>query len=219
MYVIIAGAGGKGLALANLLLKERHKVALIDLDEERCQKVAEQLDTLVINGDATDVDILKKAEIEKADAFIALSDEDSVNVLATFVAKTLGVKEIIAVTKEPRHTKVYLQMGVTTVFSPNVIIARALRDSLLRPSLSKMTLLGGPADVIETSLTEDSKIIGKEVTEVFDPSEFHVATIYRDDELIFPKPGIFFKPGDHVVILAKTENIEKLMKMINNNGK
>ena len=68
MYIVIVGAGDLGYYLTHLLLEENHEVVVIDKDSKRCDKIANELDIVAINGDATDPSVLRKADINESDA-------------------------------------------------------------------------------------------------------------------------------------------------------
>jgi trk system potassium uptake protein TrkA len=94
MYIILVGAGGIGLALAELLNAENHDVVVIDKDPIRAKKMSLEKEVVTINGDATDIAVLQKAGISQADLFISLTDSDEINLVVGLIAKEYGVKTV-----------------------------------------------------------------------------------------------------------------------------
>ena len=94
MYIILVGAGGIGLALAEILNAEDHDVVVIDKDPIRAKKMSQEKEVVTINGDATDIAVLQKAGISQADLFISLTDSDEINLVVGLIAKEYGVKTV-----------------------------------------------------------------------------------------------------------------------------
>ena len=127
MYIIIVGGGKVGYYLAKTLAPEKHKLVLIEEDGQLCDKIAGELNDLgvgLINGDGTDINYLKDAEIENADILIAVTGYDQNNLVACQLAKNyFTVPRTIARVNNPKNIKVFKRLGVDSVVSSTAHIA------------------------------------------------------------------------------------------------
>ena len=153
MKVVIVGCGRVGLALTELLIKEGHDVTVIDLDRGALSKLSQPFKGTTIQGNGTDVDILRQAGADKADAFFTLTEGDNRNLMAAQVAKQIfGVKHVIAKVNDPIRAHTYRKHGITT-FSRTSILATLL-DALLQgdPEVGKVLMERSRA--LEASLAD-----------------------------------------------------------------
>ena len=132
MKVIIAGAGDVGFHLAKLLAREEHEIILIDLDGEKLAYAAKHIDVITIKGSSTSFSILEKAEIDKANLFIAVTESEETNISTAIIAKHLGAKKTIARVQNMeflfRKDKLNLyDLGIDEVISPESLAARFRR--------------------------------------------------------------------------------------------
>ncbi|MBU0536675.1 MAG: NAD-binding protein [Nanoarchaeota archaeon] len=150
MKIIIIGGGATGLALANLL-SEHEKITIIEKDEAKAKSIANKTSVLVIQGDGTDLAVLKEAGIEEAEAFIITTGDDKVNLMACELAKSEGVKNIISLVNSLQNEKLFTSINITSVVS--VVAAKA---NAIKWALDNKAVTGKASKVIEESLAEDS---------------------------------------------------------------
>jgi trk system potassium uptake protein TrkA len=130
MKVIIMGCGRVGAHLANLLDAEGHKITVLDTDPDSFRKLSAEFKGTALVGDGTDEDILRRAGIEEADGFAAVTQGDNRNVLAAQIAKHIfGVKKVVCRIYDPLRRELYATLGLETV-SPTLIFAQLLRERL-----------------------------------------------------------------------------------------
>ena len=103
MRIIIAGAGDVGTHLAKMLSSELHDIVIIDYNEENLKGIDATLDIMTITGKATSFEVLKEAQIKKADLFIAVTNSEETNITSTIIAKRLGANQTIARVDNPAH--------------------------------------------------------------------------------------------------------------------
>jgi trk system potassium uptake protein TrkA len=109
MYIVIAGGGKLGFYLAKTLIPYKHKIAVIERQKELCEKIANQLNLCVVNGDGTSIEYLTECNTDRADIFIAVTGKDEENLIACQLAKrNFGVKRTIARVNNPK-TLLYLK--------------------------------------------------------------------------------------------------------------
>lgn len=130
MYLIIVGAGPEGSSLAELALKNGHRVAIIEKDEERAQAVLQKYNVQVFHANITQGGILDEADADQADALIATMDDDSANLMTMFLGKERGIKKLISMINDRQHQAMFERLGVQVLVDPEVIIAQHLYSFL-----------------------------------------------------------------------------------------
>src|SRR5262249_35503389 len=149
----IGGCGRTGLALTEILVREGHDVIAIDLDRAALARLSQPFKGTTLQGDGTDVEVLRQAGVDKADAFITLTEGDNRNLMAAQVAKQIfGVKTVIAKVNDPIRAHTYRKHGIST-FSRTSILATLL-DAMLQgdPEVGKVLLERSKA--LEAGLAE-----------------------------------------------------------------
>lgn len=132
MKIVIMGCGRVGARLAGLLDIEGHKVAILDLDDYSFRRLPPEFGGTALVGNGTDEDALKKAGIEKADAFIALTQGDNRNIMACQIAKHIfNVPRVLCRTYDPLRRELFGSLGIEA-FSPTTIFAQMIKEQLLK---------------------------------------------------------------------------------------
>ncbi len=213
MKIIIVGGGSIGLALAEVLIKERHDVVVIEKDEKLAEELAEKLDALVLHGDGTDKNILKDANIKNVDAVVSVTSDDKTNLMVCEVAKSVNVPNIIARINQPDNEGIFTKIGITNLINTTKTSILAFKKALEKPGKQLISLVaGGKGEVFEVSINKDSKFTNKKIADIV--KGFSVAFIYRDEKLIVPKPDTKIKEGDILTVCAPLEEVKKIEKMV-----
>ena len=126
MYLIIVGAGIVSKKLISLATEQGHRVAVIEKQEERARAIMQQFDVRVFHADVVKADILEEADIKNADAIIATTKDDSVNLMAMMLGKEHQVKNLIALLQEAEHQSMFEKLGVRVLSNPEKLIAQEL---------------------------------------------------------------------------------------------
>ncbi|MCL6478262.1 MAG: Trk system potassium transporter TrkA [Peptococcaceae bacterium] len=202
--VLIMGGGRIGLYLAEKLIKNGMKVKIIEQNMERCQELANRLDdVLILKGDGTDVDLLKREGIHETDAFVAVTGFDEENLLMALLAKQLGAKRVIAKVSRPSYAPLVERLGVDAAISPRLItisdILRFIRGGRL---LSLVLLLNEQAEVLELIAQPGSRIAGKPLHSSGLPKGVIIGAISRGEKTIIPKGNDVIQAGDRLVVFA-----------------
>ncbi len=130
MKVVIMGCGRVGAQLAVLLDSEGHKVTLLDVDDYSFRRLPETFGGTTLLGDGTDEDILRKAEIEEADAFVAVTQGDNRNVMAAQISKQVfNIPKVLCRIYDPLRKDIYETLGLEAI-SPTTIFAQLLKERL-----------------------------------------------------------------------------------------
>ena len=214
--IFIAGGGNIGFNVAKLLEKT-HNIRLIELDEARARMLADQLNhTLVLQGSASDEELLLEEGIESTDLFLALTDSDEVNVIVSILAKRLGAHKTIALIKRDVYASLAEQSDeVDMIVSPDQITVSDILSHLRKGDTMKVhSLQHGKAEAIEIVVHGDesnSKVVGRQIKDLDLPEGVVIGAIVRDNDLLMASKNLVIEQGDHVlIILTDVRKIHKV---------
>jgi len=215
--VLILGGSEIGIQTASLLNKIGIKTKLIEVNKAKCEKIAEKLpQTLVINGDGTNIELLKEEGIETIDGFVAVTGYDEENLLVSLLAKHLGTKKVVAKISRTNYIPIIEKIGINAVVNPRITTASAILRFLKRGEMISLTLLKeGGAEVIELIAHGYTKIINKPLKSIDLPTNTIIGAIIRKDEVIIPHGEDVINEGDKVIIFAKATEIKKIEQLFN----
>ena len=219
--VMILGGSRIGIQTALILAKLGINTKLIERDKERCEKIAEKLPhTLVINGDGTNIDLLKSEGIETIDGFVAVTGFDEDNLLVALLAKHLGTKKVIAKVDRTNYIPILEKIGVDAVVNPRMTTASAILRFIRKGKIISLTLLKeGEAEVIELIVSPHSKIINKPLKKANLPRNSIIGAIVRQDKVIIPHGNDIIQPEDKIIIFALSSDINKIEKIFDGGKK
>ena len=197
MRIIVAGAGVTGYLLLKMLVAKKHDVVVIDVDREVCEEVYAETGAMTIHGSATDIRTLEKAGTQNSDVVLCLVRHDSDNIAISILAKSLGVRSIIALLRKPEYEPAYKSAGVTTIISLTDLLLHQLMMEIEQPNVkSIMPLGGGKAEIYAVEIPPEAKSVGMTVREITEqggfPKECVFVGIYHKDSDVFCIPR-----GDH----------------------
>ncbi|HZK18468.1 MAG TPA: Trk system potassium transporter TrkA [Clostridia bacterium] len=215
--VIILGGGRIGYYLAYQLEKMGKKVKIIEQDYARSEELAEQLtDTLVLNADGTDLDLLQQEGVTEADGFIAVTGIDEENLLTALLAKQMGAKQVIAKVSRPGFSALIERLGVDAAISPlQIVVAEVLRFIRGGKLLSVFLLLNGQAEVVEVRVQTGSRLANSQLSEAGMPKGVIIGAILRDGKAIIPRGDEYIKAHDHLVIFCLGNHLEIVEELVN----
>jgi trk system potassium uptake protein TrkA len=201
MYVIVAGAGKVGWNLARELLEKGHEVTLIENDRDRFLTVEQELEHNVQYGDASELWVLERAGISRADMVIAVTGDDEDNMLVCQVAKEKYlVDRIIARVNNPRNKQWFELLGVRPVVSATDLILRLIEHEV--PEYGLVHLLDLPEqrlEIIEMLLPDNSRAAGVRVGDLEMPEGSLLISVLRDDGGFVPGPDTVLEAGDEIL--------------------
>ena len=213
--VIILGGSKIGFQTALILSKLGIKTKLIEMDIEKCEQIAEKLqNTLIINGDGTNIDLLKSEGIETTDGFVAVTGYDEDNLLVALLAKHLGAKKVIAKVDRTNYVPILEKIGVDAVVNPRMTTASAILRSIRRGKIISLTLLKeGKAEVIELIVHSGAKIINTPLKKAKLPKNSIIGAIIRKNNVIIPHGDNIIQADDKIIIFALSSDIKKIEKI------
>lgn len=221
MKILIAGAGEIGYELSRVLSEEKHDVTVIDTDKNSLKKVTENLDVLALEGNATSPMALIEAGVQLADIMIAVTSVDEVNIIASMMAKRLGVKSIIARVRNNEFTQPNApitpsELGIDVLIHPEMSAATEIHQLIKRASASDIvTLAEGHMQLIGVRFEQESQVVGKTLEEfanLYNDFSFRVVAISRRGTTIIPRGSNRIMALDQVFIICKTENLKTLVR-------
>ena len=216
--VIIVGGGNIGFNLAKNIENE-HKsitVKIIELDKKRANWLASNLsDTTVINGDVLENEILDEINISLTGSFIAVTNDDEVNVLSSLIAKRSGAKECIALINNSSYIKLLNSVGIDITVDPKAITISTILGKIRRGNIRTLyTISEGLGEVIEAVILKSSSFENKNIKEIEFPKNVKVGSILRNNNVIIPNSRTIFNVDDDVVFYAEKKSIKKLEELL-----
>lgn len=213
MKVVIAGAGVVGYALAEELAVEVDEVVVIEKDNHILQKIISQVDVTGLAGNAASYDNLIEAGIEDADLFIAVTQEDEINIISSIMAKHLGVRHTVVRVRNPEYTKhsdfMRQDMGISFMINPDWEVARDIARILRFPEASGVEYFAhGQAIMIEMRIFESSVLTGMSIIEFGQRyNDILVVAIERGAEAIVPTGTVVLESGDLIQVIGAKPDV------------
>ncbi|MCF8000748.1 MAG: TrkA family potassium uptake protein [Halanaerobiales bacterium] len=215
MYIIVAGGGVVGSSITSKLIRD-HDVVVIDEKQSVAEKIYSKYGAVSVVGNATNIDVLKDAGIEKADAAIGVMDTDSNNLTFTLLAKNFGVDKILVRMRHPEYEDAYEMAGATNIGAVNEMLVDNFVIDIEEPNIRKVISIGeGSAEVSIVTLPDDFKRNGNTVSEIVNnegfPNECVIAGIFDQDshKLRIPRGNTKLYRNDQIFLVATNENMEK----------
>lgn len=216
MYVVIGGGGVVGGTLARRLVENRHDVVVVERDRAVCEDISATAGALAIFGNATSIDLLEKAGIEKADVAVAATPSDADNLAFALLCRNFNVPQIIARMRDPRYEMAYKMAGVTRTLHVSDLLVRQLVLEIEQPTLRQVATFGrGQACIAAATIPPKALVDGKSVKEIGQdknfPVECVIAGIFREETQRFtiPRGAISVHVGDQVFLAADMDNLRK----------
>lgn len=202
--VMIIGGGIVGFYLAKMVAKSEFDLKIIESNKERSAVIAEELpDVLVLNGDGTDIGLLKEEGVSDMDVVISVTNSDEKNLLCSLLAKQLGVKKVIARSDRSDYVSLFEMVGVDSAVSPRqATVNEVLKLTFGQGIESVTTIEGEKAEIIEYTTSKRSKIVGKPLKNVKFPSGAIVSMVVHKGNTVVPRGDYVIEEGDRVVVFA-----------------
>jgi len=212
MNIVIIGGGKVGYYLAKTLLSFDHKISVIEMKRELCEKLADELNIPVYHGDATKIDILKNAETSKADVLIAVTGQDEENLIACQLAKNnFRVEKTIARVNNPKNTNVFLRLGVDIPVSSTTVITDLIEQEVDYAGMKTLTSIKNNKIVVsEIEIRKTSPVLNSIVTEIKMPKDCQLVSIIKNNDVLRPAEHLALMEGDSVIVVSDSESKEEL---------
>ena len=212
--VMMAGGGRIG-RYAAMTLQDKMRITLIEEDHQRAEELSALLDdTLIISGDATDIDLLKEEGLENVDAFIGVTDSSETNVLTCLHAKRLGVKRTIALVENTGFIEISQDIGIDTIINKKLITASYIARFIVKgDAVSSKWLSGTNAEVMELIVGKRATATKVPLGELAVPEGATVGGVIRGRETLLPSRELQLAEGDKVVIFTLPKSMSAMVKL------
>jgi len=216
MYVIVVGGGKVGYYLTKTLVNEGYEILLIEKNPKKVGVFTDRFGAVVQQGDGCEVLTLEQAGAGRADVVIAVTGEDEDNLVICQVAKErFGVRKTIARVNNPKNEEIFRRLGVdVTVSQTNVILSLIEQMIPDRPLVHLMTLKHAQMTIVETTVSEDSMVVSKPLSEVRLPPNVVISAIVRDGDLMIPNGSTMLLAGDEVIAVAQRSSEAPLRRLL-----
>jgi trk system potassium uptake protein len=213
MKVIVMGCGRLGRQVSRLLDGQGHEVTVIDEDEKSLENLRTEFRGKMVKGVGFDREVLIKAGIETADAFVATSYSDNANIVAARVAHNIfHVPRVMASLYDPRRAEIYRRLGLVTI-SMIAWASQQISEIMSHINLEPAKYFGkGEVSLIPCEIP--FHVVGRTVSQVTIPGEISVVTITRQDEALIPTLGTEFCDGDLVYFAVQASAMDRLEALL-----
>jgi trk system potassium uptake protein TrkA len=214
--LVLCGGGNIGLFLAREIEAQKSvKLKVIESNKARAESIASQLqDTVVIQGDTLDMDILNEAKIGSAEAIIALTNDDEVNILASLLAKRAGCQRAITLVNNPAYENLIGSLGIDVVVNPRSTTVSSILQHVRRGRIRGVhSLRDGAAEVVEAVAIQTSALVGKPLRELNLPAGIMIGAVVRSDEVVIARGDHEIEAGDRLILFVRKDAVKKVEKL------
>jgi len=212
--ILIIGGGNIGFNLAKNLEEsfDSARVKIIEKNKERAELIASELnDTIVINGDALDEEVLMEANLDESQTVLALTNDDEDNLMVSVLVEKFDrdksdsiKKRTMALINKPNYSLLQSSLKIDDFIDPRMNTVSSILKHVHKGTIENAySILNGEYEIIEAEIIETSELINKELKNSNLPDEIRVGAILREDLVIIPRSDFVFKKEDIVVLLAK----------------
>ena len=216
--ILIIGGGNIGFNLAKNLENtiDDVRIKIIEKDKDRAELIANELNnTIVINGNGLDEDILEEANLPEVETVIALTNDDEDNLMSSvMVEKFSQNKRTMALINKPNYSLLQSSLKIDDLIDPRMDTVSTILKHVHKGTIeTAYTILDGEYEVIEAEIIETSELINKDLKNANLPDEIRIGAILRKDKILIPRSDSKFEKGDTVVFLTKSEQIPLVENM------
>ena len=216
--ILIIGGGNVGFNLAKNIEEsfEDARLKIIEKDKERAEFIANELsNTIVINGNGLDEDILAEVNLDDVETVLALTNDDEDNLMVSVLVEKFSKDKItMALINKPNYALLQSSLKIDYLIDPRMTTVSSILKHVHKGSIeTAYTILNGEYEVIEAEIIETSELINKELKNSNLPDEIRIGAVLRKDEIIIPRSNFVFKNEDIVVLLAKRDQLSIVENM------
>jgi trk system potassium uptake protein TrkA len=216
--ILIVGGGNIGFNLAKNLEEssDATRVKIIEKDKDRSEFLANELNnTIIINGDALDEEVLIEANLEEAETVLSLTNDDEDNLMVSVLVekfakddKKINDKRTMALINKPNYSLLQKSLKIDDLIDPRMNTVSSILKHIHKGTIeTAYTILNGEYEVIEAEIIETSELINKELKNSNLPEEIRIGAVLRDNKVVIPRSSFVFQKDDRVVFLAKKDSI------------
>jgi trk system potassium uptake protein TrkA len=216
--VVMVGGGNVGLAVATELetRTDRVRAKVIEKDRKRAEIAAEALErTIVLHGDGLDVSLLTEAGVSRADAMLAVTDDDKTNMLAAVRAKSEGCPYAIALINDPTLVPLMGPLGIDAYINPRATTVSSILRHIRHGRVRAVYSIGdAEAEVIEAEVLSTSPMAGKRIADIDFPEGVLVGAVRKGGKVIRPMGDTRIDEGDVIALFALTKDVPEVERLM-----
>ena len=216
--IVIVGGGNVGLGVAKQLEErtDRIRVKVIEKDRAVAEHAADALDrTIVLHGDGLDSALLEEANISKADAILAVTDDDKTNLLTSVRAKEMGCKMAICLINDPTLIPLMEPLDVDAYINPRATTVSSILRHIRHGRVRGVYSIGdAEAEVIEAQVLSTSSIAGKKIRDIAFPEGVLVGGVLKGDKMLKPNGETRIEEGDVISIFAMSADVPEVERLL-----
>ena len=210
--ILIIGGGNIGFNLAKNIEQsfESARIKIIEKDKDRAEYIANELNnSIIINGNGLDEDVLSEANLEEIETVLALTNDDEVNLMiSVLVEKFSKNKRTMALINKPNYSLLQSSLKIDDLIDPRMNTVSSILKHVHKGTIeTAYSILNGEYEVIEAEIIETSELINKELKNSDLPDEIRIGAIARGNDIIIPRSSFVFLKDDIVVFLAKRDQL------------
>ena len=210
--ILIIGGGNIGFNLAKNIEQslDDARLKIIEKDKSRAEFIANDLNnSIVINGNGLDEDVLNEANLEDVETVLALTNDDEDNLMVSILVEKFSKnKRTMALINKPNYSLLQNSLKIDDLIDPRMNTVSSILKHIHKGTIeTAYTIMNGEYEVIEAEIIETSELINKELKNSNLPEEIRIGAVLRDDKVIIPRSDFVFQKDDKVVFLAKKESI------------
>ena len=210
--ILIVGGGNIGFNLAKNIEKsfDSARIKIIEKSKERAEFIANELNnSIIINGDALDEDVLSEANLDEIETVLALTNDDEDNLMVNvLVEKFSKDKRTMSLINKPNYALLQSSLKIDDLIDPRLNTVSSILKHVHKGTIeTAYSILNGEYEVIEAEIIETSELINQELKKSNLPDEIRIGAILRGDDIIIPRSSFIFQKKDIVVFLAKRDQL------------
>ena len=215
--VVILGGGNVGLAVATALegRAERMRARVIEKNRTCAERAADALErTIVLNGDGMNAELLREAGIQRADAILAVTDDDNTNLLASVRAKQAGCPMAIALVNDPTLVPLIEPLSIDAYINPRATTVSSILRHIRHGRVRGVYSIGdAEAEVIEAQILSPSSLAGRQIRDIEFPEGVLVAGVLKNDEMLRPTGSTKIDEGDVIVVFTMAKDVPEVERL------
>ena len=216
--IVIIGGGNVGLAVARALEKrtDRIRAKIIERDRASAEEAADALErTIVLNGDGMDIEILNEANIDRADAVLAVTDDDKTNILAAVRAKQAGCAMAISLVNDPTLVPLMGALDIDAYINPRATTVSSILRHIRHGRVRAIYSIGdAEAEVIEAQVLGTSPISGRLIRDIAFPEGVLMGALMKGDKVVKPTGDTKVEEGDVILLFAMTGDVPEVERLL-----
>ncbi|EIM77548.1 potassium transporter peripheral membrane component [Nitritalea halalkaliphila LW7] len=224
MKIVIAGAGDMGYHLAQQLAAEdANDITIIDENKDTLDYVGTHLDILTVLGDATSIAILRRAAVQEADLFMAVTTSEKTNMLSTMLAKQLGAKNVISRVRihdylEEKNQGIFANLGVDKLISPTMLCSEEIVRMIENATFTEVfEFEEGKFNIVGITLDQYSKLVNRRIADMGNEPIFkdiRIIAIVRDQRTIIPRGSTYIRNNDHIFFISSKQANASILELL-----